>query len=137
MLRVSSEFTEDFAVILKEEWAKRTGDETHLLRKLSADLRERREAEQKLLLKYLHDDQRMVPFFDSMNRSFEEDIAAIEFQIAEVGAQKATFEQLWRFSKRVLVDIPTAWRKATIAQKQRVQNVLFPEGLEYHPEKVF
>ena len=35
----------------------------------------------------------------------------------------------------LLVDIATAWERADVSQKQRVQNVLFPSGLKYHPEK--
>ena len=28
-----------------------------------------------------------------------------------------------------------AWERADVDQKQRVQNILFPTGLKYHPEK--
>ncbi len=31
--------------------------------------------------------------------------------------------------------IPMAWTQADLDQKQRVQNVLFPSGLNYHHEK--
>jgi hypothetical protein len=44
-------------------------------------------------------------------------------------------EELLAFSKHVLTDIPVAWAAASVDQKQRVQNALFPGGLKYHPEK--
>jgi hypothetical protein len=34
-----------------------------------------------------------------------------------------------------MVDIAAAWEKADVDQKQRVQNVLFPSGLKYDPQK--
>ena len=56
---------------------------------------------------------------------FEEEIAALESQIAEADAEKATFEQLLEFSKSLLVDISTAWQKADVSQKQRVKMCSF------------
>jgi len=134
-LRPDGSFTAEFATILKQEWNKRTGDSATIARKLKKDLQERRESQRKLLLKYLDDDPRIVPHFEQLNLKFEDDIASLETQIAETEMERATFEQLWEFSKSLLVDIAAAWEKADVEQKQRVQNVLFPGGLKYHPEK--
>jgi site-specific DNA recombinase len=134
-LRVGETFNNEFSTILKEQWIKRTGDNAAVVRRLRKDLEERRESQQKLLVKYLNDDPRIVPHFESMNRRFEEDIDALESQIAEANAEEATFEELAQFSQSMLVDIPTAWARANVDQKQRVQNLLFPSGLKYHPEK--
>jgi hypothetical protein len=60
-----------------------------------------------------------------------EDIAALENRIAEAIAEKATVEELVDFSKSLLVDVSKAWATADLDQKQRVQNVLFPSGLNY------
>ena len=125
----------EFPAILKEEWAKRTGDSAAAIAKLKMDLRERRTAREKLFEKYLNDDRNVVPIFESMNRRFEEQIAGIEAQIEEAEMARATVEELMEFSKSLLVNIPEAWRRADVDQKQRVQNVLFPSGLKYHPEK--
>ena len=35
----------------------------------------------------------------------------------------------------MLADISAAWQRGNVEQKQRVQNLLFPSGLTYHPEK--
>ncbi len=134
-LRPTELLMREFPAILKQEWETRTGDNTARVRKLESDLRERTEAQQKLLAKYLNDDPNIVGIFDSMNSRFTEEIAALKSQIAEVKAEKATFDELLAFSKSMLVDIPTAWGRAEINQKQRVQNALFPGGLKYHPEK--
>jgi hypothetical protein len=84
--------------------------------------------------KYLNDDKNIMPHFHQMNSRFEEEIPGLESQVAEVESEKATFEPLWSFLS-LLVDIASAWAKAGVDQKQRVQNILFPTGLECHPEK--
>jgi site-specific DNA recombinase len=134
-LRPDAKFLTEFPAILKEEWGKRTGDTVAVVRRLKADLLEKRESQAKLLAKYLNDDKNIMPHFQQMNSRFEQEIAGLESQIAEVESEKATFEQLWEFSKSLLVDIATAWGKADVDQKQRVQNVLFPTGLKYHPQE--
>ena len=134
-LRADASFTAEFAKVLKQEWSKRTGDSSAIIRKLSLDLKEKRKLQEKLVEKYLQEDAAIVPHFKQLNGRFEEDIANLEAQIAEADMEKATFCQLWEFSKSLLVDIATAWERADISQKQRVQNVLFPSGLKYHPEK--
>ena len=49
-----------------------------------------------------------------MNRKFEDEIAALEAKIAEADMVKATFAQLWEFSKSLLVDIAAAWEQANV-----------------------
>jgi hypothetical protein len=107
-LRAGSPFTAEFATVHQTGIKKRTGDNSAIVPKLSGDLKERRESQQKPLVKDLDGDARIVPFFNQMNRTFEEDIAAIESQTEEANMEKATFEQLWKFSKSLLVDIAAA-----------------------------
>ena len=134
-LRADASFTAEFAKILKQEWSKRTGDSSAIVRKLSLDLKEKRKLQEKLLEKYLQEDAAIVPHFKQLHGRFDEEIADLEARIAEADMEKATFDQLWEFSRSLLVDIATAWERADVSQKQRVQNVLFPSGLKYHPEK--
>ena len=102
---------------------------------LKGQLRLKYESQERLIDAYLQQDKAVMEVLDQMNGKFKGEIVAIENQLAEADAQKATFEQLWEFSKTVLVDIATAWAKATLDQKQRVQNAPFPNGLKYHPQK--
>ena len=134
-LRVDEHFTAEFAEILEQEWNDKTGDSTAMVRKLNGDLEERREAQQKLLMKYVNDDPKILPYFEPMNHKFEDEIAALEAKIAEADMVKATFAQLWEFSRSLLVDIAAAWNQANVDRKQRVQNILFSGALKYHPEK--
>jgi site-specific DNA recombinase len=134
-LRPDAALISKFPAVLKEEWQKRTGDNAAVLRKLNLDLQEKRSLQEKLMTAYLNKDKAILPVFEQMNRKFVDDIAGIENQIADAHMEKATFEELLLFSKSLLVDISTAWERADVDQKQRVQNTLFPNGLKYDPEK--
>jgi hypothetical protein len=134
-LRPTPELLADFPAVLKQVWKERTADNTAVVRKLKADLQEQRDLQQKVITAYLREDKNIVAVYPRMNRNFEDEIARLEAQIAEADTEKATFEQLLEFSKSLLVDISTAWERANVDQKQRVQNILFPNGLRYHPDK--
>ena len=134
-LRPSSALVTEFPAILKEEREKRTGGSGGLLRKLRADLRDKESLRQKLVEAYLNKEKGISSVFEQMNAKFEEQITTLQAQIAEAEMTKATFEELLHFSESLLVDISTAWQRADLDQKQRVQNVLFPAGLKYDPEK--
>ena len=134
-LRVGASFTAEFVTVLKQEWTKKTGDNGTVVARLRSQLKEQQGMQAKLVAAYLRGDKAIMAVFERMSRKFEDDMAAIEAQIAEADMLKVTFEQLLEFSKSMLVDIATAWKRADLDQKQRVQNVLFPGGLKYHPEK--
>ena len=136
-LRPTELLMSEFPAILKQEWETRMGDNAARVRKLESVLEERTESQQKLVSKYLNDDPNIVGVFETMNTRFNEEIALLEGQIAEAKMESARFDEPWQFSKSLLVDIATAWRRADVDQKQRVQNILFPDGLKYHPEQGF
>jgi DNA invertase Pin-like site-specific DNA recombinase len=124
----------DFPSIMKEEWGKTSGDNDALLRRLKVDLREKNALHEKLVTAYLANDRAIVPVFEHMSQKFRDDIESLESQISEAQERKATFEELLAFSKALLVDVSTAWERADLDQKQRVQNALFPKGLSYDPQ---
>ncbi len=70
-----------------------------------------------------------------MSHKFGEEIVRLETELQQAEETRVTFEELLEFSRSMLVDIASAWKAADVDQKQRVQNNLFPSGLEYHPEK--
>jgi site-specific DNA recombinase len=133
-LTVGKDFKSEFQEVLKDEWVKRTGDSAAVVARLKAKLVEREEAQAKLVEAYLRKEPEIVSVFSRMNARFEEEISTIMAQIEEANITEASFEQMWEFSQTMLADVPTAWARADLDQKQRVQNVLFPSGLKYDPE---
>ncbi len=67
----------------------------------------------------------------------DEEMGAIERGLEALALSKASLEKFVRFAELMLADIPAAWQQAKAEQRQRVQNLLFPEGLLYSQEKGF
>jgi hypothetical protein len=59
------------------------------------------------------------------------------FSPISVQASKATLEKFVQFSELMLVDIAAAWLKAGVEQSQRVQNLLFSDGVLYSEHSGF
>ena len=134
-LRPDPKMMSEFLPILESEWKSRTADCSEIVRRLSAELAQKKKALYALTEKYINGDRAVQRVFDDMSSQFEQDIDSLEAQIADAQQESATFQQLVEFSKSLLVDIASAWKAADIDQKQRVQNILFSNGLKYHPEK--
>ena len=73
--------------------------------------------------------------FEKLTAKYRDEIEGLEGKIEDASAEKATCEELLRFSKVLLMDIGAAWKQGSVEQKQKVQNILFPNGLNYHPQK--
>lgn|GEM_PF-1886071 len=121
--------------VLKEEWEKRAGDNSAKSARLQIELNGKTCLKRKLLEKYILNDPNVVSIFEQMDAKFNEEITEIKAQIAEAEMERATVEELIEFSRTVLVDISAVWSRADLSAKQRVQNTLFPRGLEYHPQR--
>jgi hypothetical protein len=89
---------------------------------------------EKLMLKYVNDDPAILQHFPSLKKRFEDQISSLEAQVADAATAKATFNELLAFSQAMLIDIGSAWLRADLDQRQRVQTALFPSGLKYHRE---
>jgi hypothetical protein len=70
----------------------------------------------------------IVSFFDEMNEEFDKKIARLTNKVADLEAERATFDELLAFTKTMLVNIPMAWACASLDQKQRVQKVFSQRG---------
>ena len=133
-LRPDVKMLTEFPAVLEKVWRERTADNSALLKKLKSDLQEQRQLQENLRTKWL---KGVVSdkLWQEWNPSYEEKIASLQAQVEGIDSERATFQQLLEFSRSLLVDIASAWQRADIDQKQRVQNLLFPSGLFYHPEK--
>ena len=134
-LNIGQKFTAEFVEVLRSEWKKRTGNSEHLTKQLRSKLEDARQRQKDLVAHYLRRDEAIMPIFGEMSKELRDEITDLENQLRELDAERTTFDQLHRFSEQMLLDIPGAWAAASVAQKQRVQKALFPEGLRYSPEK--
>ena len=132
-INVGKQFTSEFIIVLRQEWEKRQDISAFELPRLYAELSKQRELKRKLMTRYLMEEKAIVACFDEMKEEFDKEIAQMTNKVADLEAERATFDELLAFTKTMLVNIPMAWACASLDQKQRVQKSLFPEGLLYHP----
>jgi hypothetical protein len=43
-------------------------------------------------------------------------------------------DEVLEFCERVLCNVPLLWKECSLDQQQRLQQVLFPKGISYHPK---
>jgi hypothetical protein len=132
-LRVQKSFMTNFNGIFEQEWTARTHDTPEIGRGLETELEDACAKHDDLLEN--RNDPRIAPHFDRRYLKYVGVIENVQARIAENRMERATFEQLRSFSESLNVDIPKGWELGTIHQQRRVQSILFPDGLKYHPEK--
>jgi len=75
--------------------------------------------------------------FEQANSDFTAEINVIEEQLRAVASRRDTADSFVRFAELQLMDTANAWRIAEPEQRQRVQNLLFEDGLDYSPNLGF
>ena len=75
--------------------------------------------------------------YQQANAEFVDEIGELEQQLEVIASSQATLESFVRFAELMLADIAAAWQRANPEQRQRVQNLLFPEGISYSPKEGF
>jgi site-specific DNA recombinase len=133
-LRPNSAALSEFPMIAAKVWAEKQGDVEKQERKLKARLDEQRQLRRALRDAMLRGTITAEQFKED-DAEFGGEIAVTEQEIRALGSQRDTFDAFIRFAEIHLTDIAGAWEIAAPEQRQRVQNLLFQDGLLYSPEQ--
>jgi hypothetical protein len=93
-LSPAPEFLEQFPRALEQSWQKRTEDSAVTARSIKRELAQKREFQEKLVLKYIEGDRAIQPLVESMNAKFTAEIEDMQARLDEIGVETATFEEL-------------------------------------------
>ncbi len=69
--------------------------------------------------------------YERQRDKLREDLALAEMEIADAKLEAVDIEGVLAFAETVLTDASGLWTAASLDQKQRLQGVLFPEGLRF------
>jgi hypothetical protein len=72
--------------------------------------------------------------YTKANERFDAEIAVIEQELEFIGSRRGTQQSFVQFADVLLMDIPLAYQLANPECRQRVQNLLFQDGLAYSPD---
>ena len=132
-LRPNPEMASSFPKIAARVWAEKQGDSERELKRLTAKLEEQKRTKDGLIRMRMIDEITLDEFDEAKSRCVKE-IARIESQMRDINSRRDAADSFVRFAELQLLDLATAWRKANAEQRQRVQNLLFKDGLQYSHE---
>ena len=123
----------EFPKIAARVWTEKQGDTQKQITRLTARLDEQKKLRKELRNKFLSGS-----FSDSEYNEakveYDAEIAVIEDELRTLDSQRNTMDVFVRFAELLLMDVARAWQIAKPEQRQRVQNLLFHDGLQYSPE---
>ena len=102
-------------------------------RKLERSLEDRKKLKRNLLKAKLREEISQADYEDA-NRQYTSEIVAIEEQLQELNEGNSSVAAFLQFAELQLLDIGGAWQIASPEQRQRVQTLLFRDGLDYSPQ---
>jgi site-specific DNA recombinase len=99
--------------------------------KLERDLKSKREDKWKLNEAYIYRRAITENDFREMKEALEQEILTLEMKVNEARQDEFEIEELLDFSENLLLNAASLWNQSGLEQKQRLQQVLFPEGVSY------
>ena len=100
--------------------------------KLERDLRNRRDDKWKLNETFAAYPREFgVDDYRQMKEAIEQDILTLEMKINDARQDEIDIEELLDFAETLLLNAAGAWNQSGLEQRQRLQQVLFPQGVTY------
>jgi hypothetical protein len=131
-LRANRDTIAAFPKVAARVWQEKQGDSERESRKLTTRLEEQKKLKFELMKMRMRGELSREEF-EQANADLASEIYVIEEQLRTVASRRDTADSFVRFAELQLMDIANAWRIAGPEQRQRVQNLLFEDGLDYSP----
>jgi site-specific DNA recombinase len=135
-LQPHKETIASFPKIAAKVWAQKQGDADARKKRLLTRLEEQKRLKAELLKAKLRGEVTQADY-QQANAEFTDEVTTVEEQLEVVQSSKTTLERFVRFAELMLVDIAGAWKRAGADERQRVQNLLFSDGLLYSEDRGF
>jgi site-specific DNA recombinase len=129
-LKPHADTISSFPKVAATVWAEKRGDSERDLTRLSVALNEQKNTKSGLIRMRMHDEITLADFNEA-KADCEKEIARIESKVREINSRRADADSFVRFAELQLVDIAKIWQIAGPEARQRVQNLLFQDGLQY------
>jgi hypothetical protein len=121
--------------IVLDVWRKKQGDSQKVQGVLSRKVRALRENKIKLEEAYIYQRSIDADTYQSMRAKLAEELALAEMELRDAQAEEIEIEAVLDFAEAVFLNASNLWKSAPTEQKQRLQQVPFPEGVTYSDGK--
>jgi hypothetical protein len=126
----------DFPKVARRAWDLKRGNSERELKQLASQLEEQKRLKGKLLTLRMEVEISKEEF-EEANATFRDKICEIEEKVRSFATTGATANAFVRFAELQITDMAHVWRIASPEQRDRVQNLLFEDGLYYSPKSGF
>ena len=105
---------------------------------LERELRQKQDNKRKLNDAFIYRNAVSETDYRQMKESLEQEILTLEMKVNEAKQEEIEIDQLLDFSENLLLNAAGNMEaKAAFEQKQRLQQILFPQGASYCGRQVF
>jgi DNA invertase Pin-like site-specific DNA recombinase len=133
-LRPEPSVVSEFPKIAARVWAGKQGDAEKRAKRLADRIDEQKRFRSELLKAKLRGEVTQA-VYEEAESEFRAEISVLEQELQAVNSNRATTEAFVRFAELQLQDIAGAWQIADPEQRQRVQNLLFQDGLAFSQQR--
>jgi site-specific DNA recombinase len=116
--------------IVLDVWKNKQGDSAKVQDVVSRKIRQL-ENKDKLQEAFVYQRSISKPEYDEMRAKLVEDLTLAEIELRDAQAEEIEIETVLDYAEMVLTNASNLWKAAPSEQKQRLQQVLFPEGVTY------
>lgn len=124
-------FLKLFHSVITDVWNTRRADAVRLTRIFDQQLEEAKERKRKLLEAYIFHEKLTRAEYDEMRVPLEKEIVEKQSQLEASQSTELDLEAVVDFAENLLLNAAGVWQESSLDHKQRLQQVLFPNGVEY------
>jgi site-specific DNA recombinase len=120
-----------FHKIILDVWKAKQADAVILARTFERQIDEIKERRHKLLEAMVYQQTITRSEFEEMRVPLDTELIALEERLRQARVSEVEIEKVLSFAEDLLLNIAGVWERFSLDQKQRLQEVLFPNGVEY------
>ena len=133
-LRPREEFIQLFRAVVLDVWNKKQSEAMEIRAALEKKLEELQDRKQKLNSAFVYDRAIETSDYQQMKAQLDAELFTAGVELHEARENELDIEAVIAFAEQVLLDAPHMWQLMSPDQKQRFQQALFPEGVQFSSE---
>jgi site-specific DNA recombinase len=120
-----------FHKVVFDVWQSKQIDAAALTRTFERQIAELKERKHKLLEAMVYQQTLTRAEYDEMRAPLDEQLSTADANLIQSRAAEVSVEKVIEFAEDLLLNVAGVWERCSLDQKQRLQQVLFPRGVEY------
>ena len=120
-----------FHKVVLDVWNRKQANAVALVRTFEKQMDELRERRRKLNDAFVFQQAIDRNDYEQMRNALQEEMAVAELNLGQARVGEVEVEKVLDFAENLLLNTAGAWQQCSLEQKQRLQQVLFPKGMEY------